>query len=68
MRTREPYVTLRRGREVLQQQEEEAWKERTARLRKWRRKFTHWIGIRLMRWGYQLTYSSTLDETPSLPV
>ncbi len=66
MRTREPYPTLRRGREALRQQEAVAWKQRTARLRTWRRKLAHWLGIRLIRWGQQLEHSTTLDETPSL--
>lgn len=65
MGTREPYPTIRKGREILQQQEATIWKERTARLRKWRRNLAHWFGVRLIRWGYQLAYSPALDETLS---
>jgi hypothetical protein len=43
MGTREPYPTIRKGREILQQQEATIWKERTARLRKWRRNLAHWL-------------------------
>lgn len=54
MRPLEQYTTLRKGQEIMLQLEEEAWKERIARLKATGRNLAHWLGMRLVRWGYKL--------------
>ena len=54
MRPLEQYTTLRKGRTALRQQTEKEWMERTRLLRIMRLQLVHWLGMRLVRWGYKL--------------
>ena len=66
MRPLEQYATLRRGREAIQQQEDEEWMRRAALLRKGYSQLTRWLGIHLVTWGHQLQQVGTLTDTPPL--
>jgi hypothetical protein len=65
MRPLEQYATLRRGRKILLQQENEEWRHRTATLRKWSHMFAHWLGLHLILWGYRLQRVGTPSNVPS---
>ena len=54
MRPLEQYATLRRGCTMLNQQAEYERKERVRQFRIVRQELAHWLGIRLVKWGYKL--------------
>ena len=54
MRPLEQYATLRRGRKILLQQEDEKWRFRAAMFRKWSHGLAHSLGFYLIKWGYRL--------------
>jgi hypothetical protein len=54
MRPLEQYATLRRGRKILLQQEQDEWRSRAMLLRKASHKLAHWLGLHLILWGYRL--------------
>ena len=66
MRPLEQYVTLRRGRTILSQQTEEEWMEQARQLRIVRQKLAHWLGMRLVRWGYRLEQYAVSDKISAL--
>lgn len=56
MRPIEQYGTIRRGYDILQQQEQERWMRRAAMLRKRYRRFAYRVGVQMVMWGYRLQH------------
>ncbi len=64
MRPLEQYATLRRGRKIVLEQEDEEWRHRATMLRAWSHKFAHWFGLYLVIWGNRLQQVGVTGNAP----